>query len=69
MPDHRWNFDAPYYVIHRAHFHGALHKLALKLGAKVKIASRVQEYDPETPSITLSDGQTQTADLIIAADG
>ncbi|KAK5075318.1 hypothetical protein LTR64_001523 [Lithohypha guttulata] len=69
VPDHRQKFGAPYYVVHRAHFHDSLHQLALKLGAKVKIASRVIEYDPETPSITLANGEVHYADLIVAADG
>lgn len=69
FPEHRQKFNAPYYVVHRAHFHDALHRLALKLGAKVEIDAKVQEYDPEIPSITLANGQTYTADLIVAADG
>lgn len=69
VPNHRQDFDAPYYVIHRAHFHEALHALALKSGANIKIASKVVEYNPEMPSITLQNSEIHTADLVIAADG
>lgn len=69
VPYHRVNFGAPYYVVHRAHFHDTLHKLALKLGIQIYINSRVHSYDPPSPAITLVDGKTYTADLIIAADG
>lgn len=69
VPDFRKNFDAPYYVIHRAHFHDALHRLALDLGVTVKVNSKVAEYDPAQPSLRLESGETYTADLIVAADG
>lgn len=69
VPHHRVNFGAPYYVVHRAHFHEALHKLALKLGVTIHISSRVHSYDSLTPAITLVDGKMHMADLVIAADG
>lgn len=69
VPHFRDDFDAPYYVIHRAHLHDSLHQQALKLGVKVVINSGVQSYDPLKPSITLADGSVYEADLVVAADG
>lgn len=68
-PDFRNVFDAPYYVIHRADFHTALHQRALDLGVKVQLASRVTEYNPHGPSIHFENGTAVSADLIVAADG
>ncbi|KAJ5355468.1 uncharacterized protein N7496_012680, partial [Penicillium cataractarum] len=69
IPNFRETFGAPYYVIHRANFHTALHERALDLGVKVKLAARVVKYDAVEGSITLADGSSASADLIIAADG
>jgi salicylate hydroxylase len=69
VPDFRDNFRAPYYVVHQAHFHGALHKRALELGVEVRVNSKVVDYDLEAPSIELENGQILSADLIVAADG
>jgi len=69
VPEFQENFAAPYYVIHRAHFHDALFQLASYLGVEIKLDSRVVDYDDETPSITLHNGETLTADLIIGVDG
>lgn len=41
IPDFRALFGAPYYVIHRANFHSALHQRALDLGVTVKLASQL----------------------------
>jgi salicylate hydroxylase len=69
IPNFRETFGAPYYVIHRANFHTALHKRALDLGVRVKLAARVVKYDAVGGSITIADGSSASADLIIAADG
>ncbi|KAJ5402817.1 uncharacterized protein N7487_008713 [Penicillium crustosum] len=69
IPNFREQFGAPYYVIHRANFHSALHKRALDLGVTVKVASRVVGYNIEGPSIVLGNGETVSADLVVAADG
>lgn len=69
IPDFRENFNAPYYVVHRAHLHTALHQRAVDLGAEVKVNSRVVSYDPNTPLAVLEDGRAISADLIVAADG
>lgn len=46
-----------------------MYRLAQSLGVVVLLDSRVQTYDPETPSLTLDNGIVYTADLIIGADG
>ncbi|OQE08477.1 hypothetical protein PENVUL_c009G05272 [Penicillium vulpinum] len=69
IPNFREQFGAPYYVIHRANFHSALHKRALDLGVTVKVASRVVGYNIQGPSIVLGNGETVSADLVVAADG
>lgn len=68
-PKFRSKFHAPYYVIHRANFHEVLHARAHELGVDIKLGNKVEAYDPDTPSVTLEDGQTLAADLIVAADG
>lgn len=68
-PEFKEQFDAPYWVIHRAHFHEAMHALAVDLGVTVNLASRVVSYDVERPSITLDNGSVVPTDLIVAADG
>lgn len=69
VPDFRQNFAAPYYVVHRADFHQAMHKLAVALGVNIKVKSRVIRHDAETASVELEDGKKYTGDLVIAADG
>lgn len=69
IPDFQRSFGAPYYVIHRAHLHDALHKLAMELGVKVELGSTVVDYDLDTPSLTLENGSVRHGDLIIGADG
>ena len=68
-PDFRIKFHAPYYLVHRAHFHEALHGLALQYGVKIKVAHKVVDYDENVPSVTVENGMTFVADLIVAADG
>ncbi|KAH8660536.1 salicylate hydroxylase [Xylariales sp. PMI_506] len=62
-------YGAPYLMIHRAVLHGILHAHALRCGVDVVVGSRVAEYTFEAGAVTLTDGTTRTADLIIAADG
>ncbi len=69
VPEFQENFDAPYYVVHRAHFHDAMYQLALKLDVNVRINSKVVAYDEDAPSITIENGQTFSADLVISSDG
>ncbi|KAH8588837.1 hypothetical protein B0O99DRAFT_746539 [Bisporella sp. PMI_857] len=69
IPDFSENFGAPYYVVHRAHFHEALHQRAIQLGVDVRVGCRVIDYDLDIPSVQLSSGALLSADLVVAADG
>ncbi|KAJ5665710.1 uncharacterized protein N7477_008158 [Penicillium maclennaniae] len=69
IPNFRETFRAPYYVIHRANFHTALHRRALDLGVTVKLAARVTEFNVAKTGILLESGYFAEADLIVAADG
>jgi salicylate hydroxylase len=69
IPDFQKSFGAPYYVIHRAHLHDALHQLAVELGVKVELGSTVVDYDLDDPSLTLENGSVHCGDLVIGADG
>ncbi|KAJ5095289.1 hypothetical protein N7532_007580 [Penicillium argentinense] len=77
IPDFRDTFGAPYYVIHRANFHSALHARAVELGVVVKLASRVVRYTNDSnpfgetgrAGICLVDGRFVCADLVVASDG
>ncbi|KAJ6104926.1 hypothetical protein N7486_003615 [Penicillium sp. IBT 16267x] len=69
IPDFTEKFDAPYYVIHRAHFHSALCQKVQDMGIEIKFGARVESYNPLAGSITLADGTIYTGDLVIAADG
>jgi salicylate hydroxylase len=46
-----------------------MYQLALQLGIAVKINFRVVDYDEDAPSIMLENGESHSADLIIASDG
>ncbi len=69
VPDFQQRFHAPYHVIHRADFHQALQNRAIELGIPLKLDHKITSYDPDAPSVTLEDGRTIGADLIVAADG
>ncbi|KAJ5813313.1 uncharacterized protein N7503_000063 [Penicillium pulvis] len=69
VPDFTNNFDAPYYVIHRAHFHSALCQKVQDMGIEINLGARIETYDPVAGSIMLADGTTFTGDLVVAADG
>lgn len=62
-------YGAPYIVVHRADLHRVLHEHAVRAGAKIRLNSRVVAYEFERGSITLRDGETISADLVIAMDG
>ena len=69
VPEFREKYGAPYWVVHRAHFHDAMYRLAMDLGVTVKIASKVEQYEPDSGRIVLENGDVHEADLVIAADG
>lgn len=56
-------------MVHRAHLHEAMQRLAKELGVKIRTASKVMDIDMDAPSLTLRDGSTFGGDLIVAADG
>ena len=63
------DFEVPYYVVHRAHFHDALYQTALQLGVVVDLNCTVAEYDLKDGSVTLVDGTSVQGDIVVAADG
>ena len=69
FPDFRENFDAPYYVVHRADLHNALHRLALDLNIDIQLGRKVAAYDGNDAVVHMDNGRSLSADLIIAADG
>ncbi|KAF3763332.1 FAD/NAD(P)-binding domain-containing protein [Cryphonectria parasitica EP155] len=68
-PEFSAKYGSPYYVVHRAHLHNALYQQASALGVKTMLNSKVDEYNPETATIILSDGSVFQGDLVVAADG
>ncbi len=56
-------------LMHRVDLHEALKGAAVAQGVQISLASRVESVDPEEGSITLSNGQSMTADVVIGADG
>lgn len=70
-PNKRWQH--PWLLVHRVNLHEQLKKLATGEGegtpAKLHTASKVVEIDPEKGTLTLENGETSTADVIIGADG
>lgn len=69
VPHFHDTFGAPYYVVHRAHLHESMQRLARELGVRILTASKVMNYDMDGPSLTLQDESTFGGDLIVAADG
>lgn len=68
-PEFSSQYEAPYYVVHRAHLHNALYQEAASLGVQTRLNSKVDKYDPDTATIFLSDGEAFQGDIVIAADG
>ncbi|CAK7222051.1 hypothetical protein SBRCBS47491_004737 [Sporothrix bragantina] len=56
-------------VGHRGDFHLILYDFCLKLGVRILRGSKVVGYDTAAPSVTLATGETETADVVICADG
>ncbi|KAE9402179.1 FAD/NAD(P)-binding domain-containing protein [Gymnopus androsaceus JB14] len=63
------DYKSPYWHIHRADLHRGLLEAATELGCKIYLDSRVVKIDPYKPSMTTKNGDTYTADLIVASDG
>ena len=71
-PNKRWQH--PWLLVHRASLHNQLKKLATSAEgegppATLHTASKVVEVDPENGTITLENGETSEADVIVGADG
>ncbi|KAK9451833.1 uncharacterized protein V1518DRAFT_430735 [Limtongia smithiae] len=67
-------YGSPYWLIHRADYHKALHARAKEVGVDILVDQKVSEIDESIPSVTTVDGAhskgtTYAADLVIAADG
>ena len=73
VPSFRSDFDAPYWLMHRAQLHEAMHQCAVKHGTQIVLSAQVQKVDFAAPSVSVEreDGSTDTytADLVIGADG
>lgn len=64
------SYGAPYYFIHRADLVHLLVRTARQRdNITIRMDSRVQSYDFDTPAVTLIGGQTIRANMVIAADG
>ncbi len=59
----------PYFFLHRADLIDVLYKFALESGVKVVTGAKVQDVDDGTGQLLFADGTSETADLIIGADG
>jgi salicylate hydroxylase len=62
----------PWWVVHRAHLHEGLAKVAEELGAKINIDSAVAEIQHEdSKNVTLktTKGKTYIFDFVVGADG
>jgi 2-polyprenyl-6-methoxyphenol hydroxylase-like FAD-dependent oxidoreductase len=71
-PNKMWQH--PWQLVHRVRLHNKLKEMATsKEGpgqpAALHVASRVLEVDPETATMTLENGETVRADLVLGADG
>lgn len=66
-------FGAPYVSSHRVDLHYSLREIATAEGSgtavEILTGSNVVAYNPKDSSVTLEDGSTLEADLIVAADG
>ncbi|KAJ9207934.1 transcriptional regulator family: Fungal Specific TF [Paecilomyces variotii] len=75
----RWNdgkilvtqplMDMAGYIGHRGDYHVCFIKRVEELGMTINMGHEVISYDEDAPSITLKDGRTFYADLIVGADG
>lgn len=69
VPDFREKFDAPFYVVHRAHLHQAMLERALEAGVEVKTKHKVRSYSDSGASVFVEGVGEISADLVVAADG
>lgn len=69
QPDIEKLYGAPYLLIHRAELHQVLVKRAYAVGVKIELDTFVSMIDQAEPSVTLKNGTSLKADLVIGADG
>lgn len=62
-------YGFPYWHIHRADFHKVLAKAVKEHGVNILLNQKVAKFDTETNTITTTNGDQYSADLIIGADG
>jgi len=53
----------------RSHYQRNLYEAALDAGVQVRLSARVETMDVEALSVTLTGGETLSADLVVMADG
>ncbi|PCH42698.1 FAD/NAD(P)-binding domain-containing protein [Wolfiporia cocos MD-104 SS10] len=58
----------PFWQVHRADLHGALHRL-VEPHVTIRLSSTIVSIDPNAPSVTLASGEVIKGDLVIGADG
>lgn len=56
-------------MIHREDYHSVLLEEALALGAELELGAQVDSIDSSGTHVTLADGSTRTADVVVGADG
>ncbi|MCJ1251681.1 hypothetical protein MMC30_008916 [Trapelia coarctata] len=59
----------PYWSMRRSHYQRNLYEAAVEAGCKVRLGSRVETMDVDTPSVTLTGGETLNADIVVIANG
>lgn len=59
----------PWLLVHRVHLHDRLKRIAISKGAVLKNSAKVLSADASAGTITLEDGTTVSADVVIGADG
>ncbi|CUM49416.1 uncharacterized protein AC631_05752 [Debaryomyces fabryi] len=68
-PDMTETYGYPYLLIHRADYIRLLHEVAIEMNVVYKTNSRVVSVDQEAVTVTISNGEVYSGDLIIGADG
>lgn len=64
------DYGSPYYFLHRADLISVLvDAVAKHKNIRLKMDSRVEDYDFDAPAVILTSGERMEADLVICADG
>lgn len=62
-------YGAPFWDMHRADLQLAMFERAQELGIGFRFGATVTDYDFEGATVSLSNGDEVSGDLVIAADG